>query len=330
VAALAGESVFVWRQHRELIELRAELLTPDQRAALKKSTADVQGRIKTIGERLAKLKARANGQKDPNESPDAAAARAKRREQKQAANQANQKSMQAVMQSPEFQKLMAIMQRSRLDEQYGALFKSLNLDPAKLDQLKDLLLDRQNVYTDTKNAAAEQGIDPKSDPQGFRQALSSAMNDLNDEIKGVVGDSGFTQLQQYQSSMFQNQLPRATVSQLQLSLSYTATPLTDEQSSQLAQILKNNPAPRSANTSATMQDGAIAATGNIALAPTANGSFTAAALVTPQALQQAASVLSGPQLQALQQLQEFQQSQQQLGQALQATRPAKSAPARTP
>jgi len=79
-----------------------------------------------------------------------------------------------ILDSPRFQRLLSIEARGRLDAQYAALFKALNLSPQQLQQFKNLLLEKQNVAMDSINLAREQGIDPATDPRGFYQAVAAA------------------------------------------------------------------------------------------------------------------------------------------------------------
>jgi len=200
--------------------------------------------------------------------------------------------MKVLQDDPKYQKLVALEQKAALDFRYGALFKQLNLSPAQLDQLKNLLLQREQAQGDALQAARDQGINFRDDPQALRQAVSDAQSSADDQIKAALGDAGYAAYQQYE----QTGTERALAGQLQQSLSYTAAPLTDDQSRQLVQILA--------------QSGASSA---------GSGGGGAPAPVTDQVISQAAAVLSPPQLQALQELQARQQAQQQIRQMLQST-----------
>jgi len=317
-AALLGGSVLAWRQYQELVQLRASLLSPDERASLRKELTSAQQRIRTLKERVARLTPtnNAKGAVADDDPKATAEERAAARRERQAQNQARFKAVQAMMATPEFQGLQAVVQKGQLDARYGALFKSLNLNPAQLDQLKTLLLDKQNAFMDVRTAMAGQGVDPQSDPKGFSQAMSSAINDVNDQIKAALGDAGYAQLQQFDRTGSQ----RATVGQLTQSLSYSSTPLSDQQASQLVDILAQNPVPRVANpsSSTTMVNGTFVTVGNggppIQIP---GGGFMPGVSISPQALTLAAGVLTGSQLQALQQMQQDQQSAQQLSAAIQ-------------
>ncbi len=125
--------------------------------------------------------------------------------------------MQAVMERPELQRLQALQQKAALDGRYGALFKTLNLSDEKLATFKTLLAEKEATMMDTMRAAREQGLDPRSDPEGFKKLVAATQAETNAAIKAEIGDTAFAQYEQYQATQPQ----RAVVSQLQQSLSYT-------------------------------------------------------------------------------------------------------------
>ncbi len=119
-----------------------------------------------------------------------------------------------------------------------------------------------------------------------------------------MGDAGYAQYQQYQQTLPQ----RNVANQLAQSLSYTNTPLTPDQTEQMVSILAAN-TPASSNS-----------TGNNIRANLATGlGFGGGGQTSPitnDAITQAQTVLSPPQVAALQQLQAAQQAQQQLNAAM--------------
>jgi hypothetical protein len=155
-------------------------------------------------------------------------------------------------------------------------------------------------------AARDQGLDPRTDPEGFRKLVASTQAELDTNLKAVIGDDAFTQYQQYQ----QTQPQRNVLSQLQQSLSYTEAPLTDAQSTQLMQII--------AATSTTPTGGGGPPDGGGGRGgPMGGGGGTGpTAVITTETIAQAQTVLSAAQLQVLQQLQQTQQAQQQLQQIM--------------
>jgi hypothetical protein len=292
LAALAGTGLS-WMQYQELVRLKAELLDPDERNDLQKRLDDAQKRIRGLEDQLVALRGR------PGEARgDEAGGRTD--DQNRWAGRRN--GFMSIMNDPKMQKLMAIEQKAQLDAHYGALFKSLNLTPQQLEQFKNLLVQKQQALMDAITAAREQGINPRTDPVAFNQAISDAQSSVDAQIQSALGDAGFAQYQQYVQT-----LPdRNTVNQLQQSLSYTETPLTDDQASQLVQLLANT-SQRSGNGTAGTGPGGI---GGIF------GGGTQTARVSDEAITQASGILSAPQIQALQQLQLQQRTQAQIQQAM--------------
>jgi hypothetical protein len=293
-AALAWLS---WSEYATIRELRAASLRSVNDGG--RDRAAYERRIRELTDRLAALKGRASDAPAPPESAAQAAAAPAARTRGFAA-------FAAVMASPQFQKLAAIQQRGMLDTVYAALFKALNLSPQQLDQLKTLMVQRQQAAMDAMQAARDQGINPRTDPDVFRQAIAQAQATVDSQIQATLGDTAYAQYQQYQQTLPQ----RATVNQLQQSLSYTPTPLSDDQANQLIQILaQTSPQPQGVGA------GAFAMAGPMGGPPGAGG-----ARVTDQAVTLAQGVLSGPQVQALQQIQQQQLARQQMQQLMRAGR----------
>jgi hypothetical protein len=280
-----------WKYYIRSTQLAAQLLSPDERASQAKRIADYQAQIKKLQDRLNAMLGRGGDQADV--AGNAGGGRRQGRGGNFAA------AFQAVMNTPEFQKLQALQIRGSLDARYAALFKSLNLTSDQVAQLKDLLVNKQQAATDAFSAARDQGINPRTDPQDFQAAIQAAQSSVNDQIKSALGDAGYAQYQQYEQTTPQ----RNVVSQLQQSLSYGSAPLTDDQASQLVQILAQT-APQQG------QQGRAAFIGAF------GGAAAAPATITDQALTQAQGILSQPQIQALQQIQQQQQAQQQMQQLM--------------
>ena len=142
-------------------------------------------------------------------------------------------AMQATMDRPEMQRLAALQQKAALDTRFAPLFKSLNLSPEKLATLKALLAEKEATMMDTMRAAREQGLDPRSDPEGFKKLVAATQAETNSAIKAAIGESAYAQYENYQATQPQ----RAVVSQLQQTLSYTNAPLTSAQADQMVQVL---------------------------------------------------------------------------------------------
>ncbi len=327
--AAFGVSLLAWRQYQELIGLRAAALNSDERANLQKRLWASEKRARELEGELAA--ARKDGPEDAlaalagqNEGQDPRGNRGPR------GNAAGAAALRALMEQPEMLHLLSLQQKAALDARYAALFRKLNLTPEQIDKVKELMIERQTSRQDILAVAREQGIDPRSDPAGFRKLMQDAQAEADNSLKAALGDYGYAQLQQYDQTMPQ----RGVVNQLQQSLSFTNAPLTEAQADQLVQILAST-SPRNENggTAGNNAGGGFAPGGfrggfgggpggaqGAALA----GAFAAFggannAPVTTAAITQAQGVLSGPQLAALQQLQQTQQAQQQVQQMIRQT-----------
>jgi hypothetical protein len=285
-----GTLVLAYKQYVEIVTLRAQLSDPT--AGLQKQLADAQSQVRQLRAELDAAKTRSRPGAAAETAADEPGRNFRARQQTMGAN------IQKLFNDPTFLKLSAIEQKAQLDFRYAALFKELNLSAAQVDQLKNLLVQKQQAQSDALQAARDQGMNFRNDPQALRQAVSDAQASIDDQIKSTLGDAGFAQYQQYD----QTGLERNVVNRLQQSLSYTAAPLTDDQSRQLVQILAQN------QSAGTAGSGAAALPGGAGPAPA----------ITDQILSQAAGLLSPAQLQALQQVQAQQQAEQQMQQLIRA------------
>jgi hypothetical protein len=303
IALLALATIAVaalsWHQYRELINLRAQLADGDN-ATLKRQLAAAQKTIKSLEDRLLAMRGRRGGSEGADGDGENAAENATRRGGRFGA-------FASMAGNPEFQKLMSIQMKGRIVQTYGALFKALNLSPEQLSQFEGLLADKQQAMMDVMQAAREQGVSPRTDPDGFKNLVNQAVAQSDASIQQALGDTAFQQYQQYQQSLPE----RNTVNSLQQSLSYTQTPLTDDEANQMIGLLQQTQPQHAGNGTAGTSNGGDGGPGIMSLI---NGGGTAK--VTDDALTQASGVLSAPQISALQQLQQQQQAQQQMQQMM--------------
>jgi hypothetical protein len=343
-----GGAMLAWQQYQELVELRAAAMNKDERAAMQKRIWDLERFNKELNDQLAALRdgsdlgdlAIAGGSTGRGGDTNGGRGNFRGRGGNNPMQMAN--TIRNLMAKPEVQALVTATQKARIDAQYAALFRNLNLSPDQAAKVESLLADRANTMQDVMNVAREQGINPRTDPQGFQQLVASAQSDINNSLQSVLGAAGFSQLQSYEQTMPQQNV----VNQLQQRLSYTDTPLTPAQSAQLVQVLAANPAPLRTNadgTPAQVGRGGAAAGIGAAIAGVVGGGFggggggggigallgggggggagggaNAVAIVTPAAVAQAQTVLAPTQVAALQQIQQQQQNQQQLAQIVSA------------
>jgi hypothetical protein len=209
--------------------------------------------------------------------------------------------LMAMMDNPEFQKLVSTQQRGALDTRYAALFRNLNLSPAQLEQFKNLLVEKRTAVADVMAAARSQGLTGRESRDELRALVDNAQSEVDANIRATIGEAAFAQYQGFE----QTQAQRAVVSQLEQRLSYSGTPLTPQQTEQLVQVLAANPS----------EQGNVARAGGIRT-PAGRIGFggTGGATITDSALAQSATVLAASQVQALQQIRQEQQAQQQISQ----------------
>jgi hypothetical protein len=290
----AVASFFVWRQHQELIELRSAALNPAERANLQKRAWDAEKRVHQIETQLAAVLQRqgtdASGSLGSTTSSPIDTGSPNSAQSRLVGDVVN--NMLSAMNDPEYQKLMAQQQRAQISSHYADLFRKLGLPPEKLDQFKNLLLEKQTLRNDVMLAATQQGINPLTNPEEFKQLESSLQAEVDNKIKATLGDDSYAQFQTYQDTQGQ----RNVVRQLQDSLSYTPTPMSSAQSDQMLQILG--------------QTGSQKANSN---QKNANNNT-----VTDETMTAAQTVLSRDQLKALKEIQEQQQAGTALNQIMRA------------
>ena len=284
-----------WREARHLKELQAALLAAN--------TKPVRKAVVAKSDSTDAPKPAAKSADDAAPPPDDAAAQPGRQQRN------NRPNIAALMANPEFAKAWNIEQRAQLDNRYAALFKQLNLSPAQLDALKNLLVDRQSSAMDVMATAREQGLDPRTDRDAINKLIASAQSDVDQSIKAALGDTAYQQYQNYSATQSQ----RAVVSQLETRLSYSATPLTSAQSDFLVQAL-STPSTGTDSTAAAGPQG-FGGFGGFG----GRGGGGGGTPITDAVIQQAQSVLTPDQVGALKDLQAQQQAQQQIGQLFRAS-----------
>jgi hypothetical protein len=296
-----GLGLVCLRLYRTNLALSTRLLDP--KTGVQKELDDANATIKHLRDQVAALRADrrarvANGGPDePGEPrPGGQNNRADRRA-----------AFQALMESPQFQALRSIQEKVQLDSRYADLFKQFaqqyNLSPQQIDQFKGLLVARQQAQTDAAQAARQNGINPRSDPDAFQAAMNSATGDIDSQMKSDVGDAAYGAYQTFQQTAPQRQV----VTQLQQSLSYSSVPLSDSQSQQLVSLLQQSGGGSGGN----VGFGGVWGGGG----PGGNGP---PAQITNAEVTQAATFLNSSQVSALQQIQQAQQAQQQMGQLMRA------------
>lgn len=294
LTTLAGGAL-AYRQYQELVALRASAMSNDERADWQKRLWAAEKQRNSLEAALAEKHHDADFPPAGEEGP-----RGERGFRRGGPN-----AFTALMEHPEIQKLMAVQQKGALDARYAGLFKNLHLTPEQLEKFKNLLVEKQTSMMDVLAAARAQGINPRSDPDAFRKLVGDAQAELDSNIKATIGDAAYGQYKDYENTLPQ----RTTVNQLEQRLSYSQTPLSDTQAEQLVQVLANNSPTRPAQDS--VRNNVLAAMG-----PGVQATFGTGTRITDAALNQAAGVLTGPQIDALKDIQTEQQAQAKVAQAI--------------
>lgn len=348
--ACTGVTMLAWRQWRELVALRATALSGDERAAFEARLAEFRRRNYQLQSALAALRSGPGGA----DAGGAAKQEAETRKSDEARLLASLAAGEAKLDSkreedlellaaladlPEFQRMLALQQRGKIDAKFAGLFKKMKLSPEEFTRLQGLLADRQNAYADAMLAARDQGLTGSDARRVANDVARATQKEITNSLKELLGPQRFNQLQNYERTAPQ----RETVDQIAQRLSYTSTPLSPRQSDQLVQLLATSgtPPPAAATNAKTAGSGRKNAVPEARPAePVASlpGSVsglgigsTNTVVISNAALAQAQAFLSPQQVAVLQRLQQEQQAQQTLGNLLRngtVTPPPKTPPAK--
>jgi len=228
----------------------------------------------------------------------------------------------AMADMPEFQKLLALEQRGKVDAKYADLFKRLKLSPDELSRLQSLLSEKQSAYADAVIAARNQGLTGKEARNVANAVANATQKDLNNSIKSLLGPQRYSQYQNFE----QTQPQRELVGQLAQRLSYTAAPLSARQQEQLVQTLASTATTTVNKPAANVGGKPVPAKQVVVPVPPIaplNGALAglgiasaSSAPVTTAAIAQSQKFLSPQQVSALQRVQQEQRAQQTLNSVL--------------
>lgn len=290
-----GSAMLAWRQHQELVQLRAAAFDPTERAAWQKRLSDLEAKRTELEQELVAAR-----QLPPEPEPPAfatATPAAFPAVGQGAPVMAAQRFRPNPMDDPEVQQLMTLQLKASLDFRYADLFKSLRLTPAQLDKFKNLLVEKNTAVADVMAAARQEGISRRADREAFDKLVADAQAEVDESIRQTLGEAAYAQYKEFEQTGPQ----RAVANQLEQRLSYSSTPLTSDQASQLVRILSANAAGGSDSSS------------QVSIGPGARGRMPT---ITDAVINQARGVLAAPQVEALIQIQQEQQAQAQLSAAM--------------
>ena len=213
-----------WQQHADLVQLRATALAGDDRAVLQKRLWDSEKRARDLEARLLAAETPRPVAKTGDENaPEASAPRPSPTPEKATPSKLE---LMAFLNNPETLRALNVKFREQVETRYAGLFKTLNLPAAQLNQLKELLLERQGAAVDVAAAAVGQGLKPNQDE--LRQLVGSAQAETDRKLEAALGPAGYAQFQAYENA----QLFRGATTNLQQGLTRVSAPLSDEQAEQ--------------------------------------------------------------------------------------------------
>ncbi len=305
--------LFQARQQLALLEQKNTLDASDREAALKRAT-DAEKRLASADKSRASAEAELKTLREkPAPSPDAAPAR--RRDPG-----AGMAAGMAALDNPAVQKMMANSMKGGLDQRYAALFRKLKLSPADLEKFKNLLVEKQMSGLDVMRAAQTQGLNPATNGAELSSLMTKAQGEVDDSIKGLLGDQGFNQFQDYSKNIGSYGL----LDQIERRLSYTNAPLDGTQSEALLRVLSET-----AKSSMPAGAGSSAMMGFVQGMGATNPMMAALTQprITDQTIASAQGVLGASQIEVLKQLQTEQQNQANSMQSLRGGMPGMPMPA---
>lgn len=209
--------------------------------------------------------------------------------------------IRAFMDSPDYLRLKARVMQGQLDARYATLFKDLGLTSDQLARFKALLIEKQQAK-DVASAALSGRIRGTDGLAQAIQSIAAAQQPADRQIKEALGDAAYGIYQHYEQTLRE----RNFVEQFRRSLSYTPTPLSDDQASRMIEIVQPRTPDGSRGGGFLLSMGVSTQTGF--------GGFSAprAILITDEMVGLARAVLAREQLRILQQIQAQQQAQKEI------------------
>jgi len=319
---------FAWSQYLTGIRLRGQLLTGGARADFEKQLQALQKRRNELEAEVADLRSRRAAAVAAASSAQSAGAEADPpRAAGRFGRQNRMNFISNLMDDPQFGKLWADQEKTRVAAAFAPLIKRLNLTPDQATQFQNLMAERQASVMDAIAAARSEGVTDRAEMAGV---IQQATSQVDSQLQALLGPDGYSQYQNY----VQTQPQRNQVNQLQLGLINSGNaPLQDYQVQQLTQILaQGSPAAAGGGRGNTF----FAEFGGAGvMGPPVSGPP-----ISQDAVNQAAGILSPAQLQQLQAMQQEQAAQRQLfdlvrqnfggGGATQAAPPAAATGGATP
>ena len=135
----------------------------------------------------------------------------------------------------EGKKMMRAQMAMGLKMQYGSLAKDLKLDPKVADQVFALLGDRQTALAEATFGAMKGGALDEAAAKEISAKSEVLKKEYDEKLKTVLGDSGMTQLQDYERTLGD----RMMLNMHEQQFSAAGSPLEQTQRDSLLQIMKD-------------------------------------------------------------------------------------------
>jgi len=151
----------------------------------------------------------------------------------------NWKQVQASWKDPKYVNLLQKAFRSRLTVQYEAFYRAMGFSPGQIAQFEDLKTEAEGRRLDIDLAAETLGL-PEKGPE-IAPLIADNQAQFSADALGLMGQAAFDSYQQYESAAPERQL----IAGLASNLLFTSSPLSEQQTQQLAQIVAaaRQPAP---------------------------------------------------------------------------------------
>lgn len=231
-AVLIALGGLLWAEWRELNATRRQLANLDELRAkaldAEREVGRARAQIAREETRSAQLKKRADALKARQDQ--VAKNEARRAAQRKTGQQLIAEAILKALDLPKFRDEVALVDRTWNLRMTAPFLRGLGLTPDQVSHAIDLIDQVMLATADANQAANAAGGIQGSDRIAL---IQQSQQDANAALKAYLGDQNFAAYEAYNQQLNERQV----ASQLQATLSYTSSPLTDSQASQLIQAM---------------------------------------------------------------------------------------------